>query len=584
VSSVFLVRFCLKAFLALCCMSSYSAFPQPEKFGTTGSSSTPVSGSSGFSKLGLFPESSYAPPLTPSDSNSTPSSSSANAFGPSLFTPPQAHHENVDQATSALQTLVQLVMQQHQFTKTSTVSDPGSVKAPPFKAPSVDYTSAAASLLSCLSNGGNPPPPARRTSSTATLDWLTNSLTQKPSSSNLSRQVSSDSSTSASNPMIQALLNSSSQLTATSVVGRVMELATDRNGSRLLQKLLTQGGIEIVSRVIDEVEYSLPVIMCDTYANYMCQQLFQAASANQRLRLLTRLSPRFAEVARDRRGTHSLQALISHISTVEEEDLLAATLEGQIVPIALDVHATHVLQQAISCCLAKSVSGSRRLDFVFTDVSKNISRLAVDPNALGVVKRCITHSQARGFAPLLADQIDHFMFEFVENPYANYAVQHALETWSASNDGSIRQLSENLILKLNDKIAPMALHKFASNVAEMAIKSSDSRVRYGLIGSLHYEDDSRMLSLMRSPFGVFVVGTAIKHADDLSQGHALTMAICRNLKKLPDGRNKSKWEKLLTECAYSQQLFSALAAASSSSPPPTPSTGSDTASICSGRC
>jgi hypothetical protein len=87
-----------------------------------------------------------------------------------------------------------------------------------------------------------------------------------------------------------------------------------------------------------------------------------------------------------------------------------------------------------------------------------------------------------------------------------------------------------------------------------------------------------MLSLMRSPFGVFVVGTAIKFADDAGQAHTLTMAICRNLKKLPDGRNKSKWEKLLAECAYSQSFFSALAASIS------PSTASETASVSSSRC
>jgi len=286
----------------------------------------------------------------------------------------------------------------------------------------------------------------------------------------------------------------------------------------------------------------------------MCQQLFQAASAGQRLRLLTKLSPRFVEVARDRRGTHSLQALISHIASVEEEELLAKTLRGKVEMISLDVHATHVLQQAISCCLAKSSGPKEKksLDFVFEEVAMSMDRLAVDPNALGVVKRCITHSQSRGYAKLLADRIDGFMSIFVENPYANYAVQHALETWSASRDVMVVGLAEKLVSKLEDKIAPMALHKFASNVAEMAIKSSRAEIRKMLIESLHYDDDARMLSLMRSPFGVFVVGTAIKHAGDANQSSALTMAVCRNLRKLPDGRNRNKWEKLLTECCSNE--------------------------------
>lgn len=522
-------------------MSSYSPFLEEKSMN-----------SSFEERFGLH-RSPYAPPLTPTVS--TPSSSSVSGFQHSLFTPPQVATES-----SSLHTLLQMAMQQ-------SPSSP-----PPFKVPSeADYTAAAASLLSCLSAQA---PAVRRSTGVLSkggqsFDWL-----RPGGASTLARQVSTDSS-STGNPIVQALVNSPNQLTASSVQGKVMELATDRNGSRLLQKLLTQGGVDIVARVIDEVEFSLPIIMCDTYANYMCQQLFQAASARQRLRLLSRLAPRFTEVARDRRGTHSLQALISHISSVEEEDLLASILEGQIESTALDVHATHVLQQAISCCLAKP-GPPRRLDFVFTEVSTSVEKLAVDPNALGVVKRCITHSQARGFASVIAHKIDSCMFEFVENPYANYAVQHALETWSASPDPSVVQLAEKLVLKLSDRIAPMSLHKFASNVAEMAIKSSSCKIRHILIEALQYEDDSRMLSLMRSPFGVFVVGTAIKFADDVQQSHSLTLAICKNLKKLPDGRNKTKWEKLLAECAYSHQFFSALAA--SVSAPPTPSTASDSAS------
>lgn len=521
-------------------MESYSAFGDERK------SLSSSSFDDGFGLLGMAApklcESSYAPPLTPSVGSPTPS-----VFAPSLFTPPSE--------PSALHALLQMAMESQK----SMVAPAMNSRPPPFSSiDSPDYTAAAASLLSCLSSVPS-----------AGLKRPTGG-----SSVSLNRQASADSTISSGNN--QGL---SGPLTISSVTGRVLELATDRNGSRLLQKLLTQGGTEIVGKVIDEVELNLPLVMCDTYANYMCQQLFQAASAAQRLRLLSRLAPRFTEVARDRRGTHSLQALISHISTVEEEDLLATTLANEIEAMALDVHATHVLQQAISCCLAKP-GPQRKLDFVFGEVCKSLTKLAVDPNALGVVKRCITHSQGRGFAALIADRIEASMFEFVENPYANYAVQHALETWSASSDPAVRHLSERLILLLTDKIAPMALHKFASNVAEMAIKSSKASLRHSLIEALHYDDDSRMLSLMRSPFGVFVVGTAINFAEDARQAQALTLAICRNLKKLPDGRNKTKWEKLVADCACAQNLFSALAASMAT----TPSSASETASVSSSRC
>ena len=498
-------------------------------------------------------------PVTPSGGSVRTTPSSAASGFHSLYTPPSVCFDE----SSSLQSLVDMTssgggsLSLDQIFKSAAAH---LVSPLPFSnennhhGSSDELTAAAASLLSCLAGNNlytsnTPPGAAVRMGHQGAV--LPTPLIKRQASS-----ASSTSNNSSSNPMIQSLLSiPQNQLTASSVAGRVMELATDRNGSRLLQKLLTQGGVDIVSRVVDEVEHNLTIIMCDTYANYMCQQLFQAASASQRLRLLTQLSPRFVEVAKDRRGTHSLQALISHISTAEEEAVLAKTIRGKVEMISLDVHATHVLQQAISCCLAKTVP-RRHLDFVFEEVATSMDRLAVDPNALGVVKRCITHSQSRGYAKTLADKLDKYMFIFVENPYANYAVQHALETWSASRDESVVDLAEKLVLKLEDKIAPMALHKFASNVAEMAIKSSRPATRRTLIESLHYDDDARILSLMRSPFGVFVVGTAIKYADDLNQSHGLTMAVYRNMKKLSDGRNRNKWEKLLTECSREQSFSS----------------------------
>ena len=491
-------------------------------------------------------------PVTPSGGSTRTTPSSATSGFHSLYTPPSVCF---DESSSLLTSTAAGSLSLDQIFKSAAAH---LVSPLPFsnddQAASDELSAAAASLLSCLAGNNlytNTPSFSTRVASSAPSIQRAAVLPTPPTSS-MKRQASSVSSTSnnsSNNPMIQSLLSiPQNQLTASSVAGRVMELATDRNGSRLLQKLLTQGGVDIVSRVVDEVEHNLTIIMCDTYANYMCQQLFQAASASQRLRLLTQLSPRFVEVAKDRRGTHSLQALISHISTTEEEAVLADTIRGKVEMISLDVHATHVLQQAISCCLAKTAP-RRHLDFVFEEVAASMDRLAVDPNALGVVKRCITHSQSRGFAKALAEKLDKYMFIFVENPYANYAVQHALETWSASRDERVVDLAEKLVLKLEDKIAPMALHKFASNVAEMAIKSSRPTTRRTLIESLHYDDDARILSLMRSPFGVFVVGTAIKYADDLNQSHGLTMAVYRNMKKLPDGRNRNKWEKLLNECS-----------------------------------
>jgi hypothetical protein len=99
-----------------------------------------------------------------------------------------------------------------------------------------ELTAAAASLLSCLAAGNN-----LYTNTPSRSIVAPRAVLPTPSIKRQASNVSSASNNSSNNPMIQSLLAiPQNQLTAASVAGRVMELATDRNGSRLLQKLLTQ--------------------------------------------------------------------------------------------------------------------------------------------------------------------------------------------------------------------------------------------------------------------------------------------------------------------------------------------------------
>jgi len=59
--------------------------------------------------------------------------------------------------------------------------------------------------------------------------------------------------------------------------------------------------------------------MSDVYGNYMCQTLFQSCSANQRLILLEGMRNEMITVARNPRGTHSLQTVIRLANLPEEE-------------------------------------------------------------------------------------------------------------------------------------------------------------------------------------------------------------------------------------------------------------------------
>ena len=61
--------------------------------------------------------------------------------------------------------------------------------------------------------------------------------------------------------------------------------------------------------------------MVDNYGNYFCQKLLLSCSPTQRLNLLKEIRDEVLFVCQDKKGTHTIQAIIDLINKEEEEDI-----------------------------------------------------------------------------------------------------------------------------------------------------------------------------------------------------------------------------------------------------------------------
>ena len=331
---------------------------------------------------------------------------------------------------------------------------------------------------------------------------------------------------------------------ADSPVSKVILQALDKEGSRILQRSLNGAPPEAIAVVVEEMLPHIQTVMCDTYANYMCQQLFPCTSVTQRIKILYSLTPCFAAVARDRRGTHSLQALLTLVDCDEERELVCRAVRGKAIQLALDCHATHVLQQVLSCLGPNLVCG------LMSEIVSGLGILAIDQFGLGAVKRAIALAESCGFAVLLGSRLDDSLFQLVEDAYGNYSVQHAIENWSKSPGSAGFPMARKMTLRLADRLISLSSHKFASNVAETIIRVSDAALRYKLVKSLVVNPET-IAVMMRSPFPVFVVSTALKYCPDAQLGLEVTSLISKHLARLqqPEVKNRAKWEKLARGCS-----------------------------------
>ncbi len=85
------------------------------------------------------------------------------------------------------------------------------------------------------------------------------------------------------------------------------------------------------------------------------------------------------EIACDRKGTHSLQALIALVSRDSEEQLLKDTLQDHIVELSFDPQGTHLIQKLIV-----SIS-NENIGFIFEPLADRFVEVANHSFGLCVV-------------------------------------------------------------------------------------------------------------------------------------------------------------------------------------------------------
>lgn len=312
--------------------------------------------------------------------------------------------------------------------------------------------------------------------------------------------------------------------------GRVSQLSRTQPGSKYLQRMLTRGHPGVVEQILQEVEQDIAQLMCDAYGNYLCSTAFQQCWAAQRKRMLERMAPSVAAIARDKRGTHALQALIGQLATLQEQEVLMQAVRNHVIDLSMDSNGTHVVQRLLLTFKPQLT------DWIYGPIVNNLVEVAHHPYGLCVLKKCISQAQAQGrHHDQLLNQLAVHALDLVQSPYGNYAIQHALEVWGGPRCVSIFDSLEGTIMQLS-------IQKFSSNVVEKILDAAPLHKRRRFIDELIESD--KMSVLVNSNYGHYVVKRALQLAEP-PQARRLLDVIRSQLAQLPNKRLRVKWEKVI---------------------------------------
>lgn len=215
-----------------------------------------------------------------------------------------------------------------------------------------------------------------------------------------------------------------------------------------------------------------------------------SSSSQQRLQILKQLRPNLLQIASDKKGTHSMQCMIDMINMPEEEDEIQQGVSQFITQMAFDQNANHVLQKVISCFKEEKVG------FIYEPIMKQFIELSMDQNGLCVVKKLIIKITDEAKIKEIQTLLTEHAVKLVQNPYGNYAVQQAIETWDIKH-------CEPFFLKLEDHLMQLSVQKFSSNVIEKILeKAAFSTIERYMRKLCNLE---AMKSLIKNIYGYYVI-------------------------------------------------------------------------------
>jgi len=251
------------------------------------------------------------------------------------------------------------------------------------------------------------------------------------------------------------------------------------------------------------------------------------------------------EVATDRWGTHSLQALISLICTTHEQNLLMHSLRDSLVVLTCDVNGVHAVQRSLLSF------GQSLLDVILPEVLHNLRTFAHNPHGLGLIKKCISQCKDGSLSQKqLLEALSMHALDLVQGPFGNYAVQHALEEWGA-------EVCKPIIQALSERLVQLSIQKFSSNVVEQMLQCAPAATQRQLLEEL--SSPHQIAVLMSTVYGHYVARRLLQTAGP-EQKAILERALTQGLRQVRNRRLRSRWERVLLGGGDAMELLDGEAA------------------------
>ena len=267
-------------------------------------------------------------------------------------------------------------------------------------------------------------------------------------------------------------------------------------GSRIMQKYLKKFPTYIRTILINNLAGSYEKLICNTYANYFCQKLYNISVLEQRLLILQNLKNIFINVSKNNCGAHVAQFIIGAANSIEEKMIIIDYVRDHELELAFDPEGTHVIQKIISCFQ----ENERQTLTNVLCVHENLNALCQDAKGMCVVKKLIACTKDINNKYLIINGVYSHFLEIAQSPYGNYIIQYLFDEWDVS-------ICQKLVQCCVDNSELFAMQKYSSNIIVKIMEMySDTYLNNGTLNFVQqlkkiFFDEKKLLDLYNNKYG-----------------------------------------------------------------------------------
>lgn len=282
------------------------------------------------------------------------------------------------------------------------------------------------------------------------------------------------------------------------VVPKTRELAADVFGNYVVQKLLTHGDAAAVEGVAEQLTGHAVALSLHVYGCRVVQKALEQLPPSKAVIIVKEFKSNVQCCLYDQNGNHVIQKCVEVTSKARKKALeLKHNIPESTSSPPLDDDAA-------------LVELGDQIDFILDSFAGKTRSLAMHAYGCRVLQRVLEHCTHAESARILDELRDGELRELIENQYANYVVQHAIQ-YGRDQDRSV------LVAAVRANLVEFSRHKFASNVVEKCLEYGNAEQKKQLIDEIAApggDDRNALRQLIVDNFANYVVQKVVDLADE----------------------------------------------------------------------